>query len=139
MNNLTMFLKKTFFASLIPVLLTGLTISAALIFTGCSPEVDPVIQTRTYTENIAINLVDPDTLSVDIIPAPVRDASQVTFTVTGNYHDYQWFLDGDKLNEASASLTLYKSVVGTDPRHVIVTALDAGGTPYSGAVLFQFN
>jgi len=131
-----MFLKKTFFASLILVLLTGLTISAALIFTGCPPD-DPGTQTRS--ENIAINLVDPDTLSVDIIPASVRDASQITFTVGGNYHDYQWYLDGDKLNETNGSLTLDKNVVGTDPRHIIVIAFDAGGTPYSGAVLFQFD
>jgi hypothetical protein len=91
------------------------------------------------SQDIAITLVDPDALSVDITLVPVADASQVTFTVSGNYHDYQWYLDGDKLDETSASLTLDKSVVGADPRHIIVIALDAGNTPYSGAVLFQFN
>ena len=214
------FLKKTrfkaLFAGLVLLLLTGLTISTALIFTGCPPG-DSGTQTVTYTvtkgtitgqgditadkenaaegetvtltidpatgwelqsvavtaavgtnldvsgtgsirtftmpasdvtfngvfkqqdENIAITLVDPDALSDDITLVPVADASQVTFTVSGNYHDYQWYLDGDKLNETSGSLTLYKSVVGTDPRHIIVIALDTGDTPYSGAVLFQFN
>jgi len=134
------FLKKTrfkaLFTGLVPVLLTGLTISTALIFTGCPP-VDP--GTQTGGENIAITLVDPDALSIDIIPSPVREASQVTFTVTGDYHDYQWFLDSEKLNETSASLILNKNVLGTDPHHITVTAFDAGGTPYSGAVLFQFN
>ena len=91
------------------------------------------------SEDIAITLVDPDALSEDITLTPVANASQVTFTVSENYHDYQWYLDGDKLDETSASLTLYKSVAGTDPRHVIVIAFDAGNTPYSGAVLFQFN
>jgi hypothetical protein len=135
------FLKKThfkaLFAGLVPVLLTGLALSTALIFTGCPTGGNP--ETQTEGENITITFVDPDTLSVDIIPSPVRDASQVTFTVSGNYHDYQWFLDSDKLNETSASLILHKNVLGTDPHHITVTALDAGNTPYSGAVLFQFN
>ena len=128
---------KALFAGLIPVFLAGLTISTALTFTGCSTGGDS--GTQTGDENIAITFVNPDTLSEDIILVPVADASQVTFTVTGNYHDYQWYLDGDKLNETSASLTLHKSVVGTDPRHVLVIALDAGNTPYSGTVLFQFD
>ena len=130
---------KALFAGLVPVFLAGLTISTALTFTGCSTGGDSETRTGPYSENIAIALVDPDTLSEDITLTPVVDASHVTFTVSGNYHNYQWYLDGDKLNETSASLTLYKNVVGTDTRHIIVTALDAGGTPYSGAVLFQFN
>jgi len=137
--------------------LQSVTVTAA---TGPNPNVSGSGNSRTFTmpasnvtfsgefkqeggqvteENIAITLADPDALSVDIIPASVRNGSQVTFTVSGNYHDYQWYLDGDKLDETSGSLTLDKSVVGTDPRHIIVIALDAGGTPYSGAVLFQFN
>ena len=132
--------------------LQSVTVTAAA---GTNPNVSGNGNTRTFTmpasnvtfsgvfkqqdENIAITLVDPDALSEDITPVPVADASQVTFTVSGNYHDYQWYLDGDKLNETGASLTLYKNVVGTDPRHIMVIALDADDTPYSGAVLFQFN
>jgi len=104
---------------------------------SCPSHNDPTI--LPTSQKIAITLVDLDTLSEDITLVPVSDASQVTFTVSGNYHDYQWYLDGDKLNETSASLTLHKSVVGTDPRHVLVIALDAGNTPYSGTVLFQFD
>ena len=132
--------------------LQSVTVTAA---TGTDPDVSGSGNSRTFTmpasnvtfnggfvqrnENITITLVDPDTLSNDITLVPVADASQVTFTVTGNYHDYQWYLDGDKLDETSGSLTLYRNIVGTDPRHIIVIALNAGNTPYSGAVLFQFN
>ena len=89
---------KALFAGLVPVFLAGLTISTALTFTGCSTGGDSETRTGPYSENIAIALVDPDTLSEDITLTPVVDASHVTFTVSGNYHNYQWYLDGDKLN-----------------------------------------
>jgi hypothetical protein len=105
MNNLTMFLKKTFFASLVPVLLTGL-----LVVSCSTDDTNPLVNAKTPSITTqptggSWNIEEEEQFNLTVVTAAVTDGGTLS---------YQWYenttnsaIGGDAVSGAtSATLTL---------------------------------